>query len=187
MAKDTPPPATGAVAPSDETEIDLSDIRWSDGVVLAVFWALAFVVFLQFFTRYVLNNSLGWTEEVARVLLIAVTFIGSIMATRKQTHIAVELFYRYLPRNVRFGMQIAVDVISAVFFAAMGILCVELATRTLGMMVSINVPKALIYWVVAACFGIMTVWAVVVLVQHWRSGTSRLIDPEKFAATGPNI
>ncbi len=51
--------------------------------MLVIFWVLAFVVFLQFFTRYVLNNSLGWTEEIARFLLIGVTFIGSVMAVRK--------------------------------------------------------------------------------------------------------
>ncbi|HBS98909.1 MAG TPA: TRAP transporter small permease, partial [Citreicella sp.] len=46
----------------DSQEIDLSDLRWQDGLVLAIFWILALVVFLQFFTRYVLNDSLGWTE-----------------------------------------------------------------------------------------------------------------------------
>ena len=63
--------------------------------MLAVFWALAVVVFLQFFTRYVLNSSLGWTEEIARYLLIVVTFLGSAMAVRKRSHIAVEFCYRY--------------------------------------------------------------------------------------------
>ena len=61
----------------EEEKIDLSDQRWDDGVVLILFWVLAFVVFLQFFTRYVLNDSIAWTEEIARFLLIGVTFIGA--------------------------------------------------------------------------------------------------------------
>ena len=36
-----------------------------DWIAFGLFWALAFIVFLQFFTRYVLNNSLAWTEEIA--------------------------------------------------------------------------------------------------------------------------
>ena len=36
-----------------------------DWVTLAVFWLLAVCVFLQFFTRYVLNDRLAWTEEIA--------------------------------------------------------------------------------------------------------------------------
>ena len=30
---------------------------------------MAFAVFLQFFTRYVLNDSLAWTEEIATYCL----------------------------------------------------------------------------------------------------------------------
>ena len=41
---------------------------------------------------------IGWTEEIARFLLIAVTFIGVVMVVRKESQIAVEFFYRWLPR-----------------------------------------------------------------------------------------
>lgn len=36
--------------------------------------AMGVVVFLQVFTRYVLNDSIGWTEEVARYLMIGLRF-----------------------------------------------------------------------------------------------------------------
>ena len=77
--------------------------------MLAVFWGLAVVVFLQFFTRYVLNSSLGWTEEIARYLLIVVTFLGSAMAVRKRSHIAVEFCYRYFGPAGRHRLALAVD------------------------------------------------------------------------------
>ena len=173
--------------PFADQPVDLSDLRWSDGVVFGVFWLLAFVVFLQFFTRYVLNNSLGWTEEIARFLLIAVTFIGAIMAARKESHIAVELFYRYLPRRGRFVAQITVDIITLVFYGAMGWFCVQLAGRTHQKMVSIDVPKSSVYWGVSVCFALMTVYALIALIRHWRSGTIRLIDPERFALTGTGL
>ncbi|MFN4058242.1 MAG: TRAP transporter small permease [Roseinatronobacter sp.] len=83
---------------NDNESVDLSDLRSEDGIVLTLFWVLAGVVFLQFFTRYVLNNSYGWTEEIARYLLICVTFVGGVMATRKHSHIAVEFIYRWAAR-----------------------------------------------------------------------------------------
>ena len=62
-----------------------------DWLAFVIFWSLAFIVFLQFFTRYVLNDSLAWTEEIARYGLMWVVFIGGAMVTRRNTHIAVEL------------------------------------------------------------------------------------------------
>lgn len=165
----------------DEEEVDLSDLQWDDGLVLALFWILSFVVFLQFFTRYVLNDSLGWTEEIARFLLIGVTFTGSIMATRKQSHIAVEFVYRWVPRGGRRIAQTLLDIVATVFFGALAVLSVQIAGRTHQMMVSLDVPKASIYYYVAVCFVAMTLYSLWNLVRHIRTGTSALIDPELFA------
>ena len=180
------PQTDDALAPDDEP-IDLGDAHWSDGLVLVVFWVLAFVVFLQFFTRYVLNDSLGWTEEIARFLLIGVTFIGSVMAVRKQSHIAVEVFYRWMSRPVRRALQLVVDLVSVAFFTALTWLTIQLAGRTRQMMVSIDVPKSLVYWGVALCFGCMALLALWALVHHLRTGTSRLIDPDRGIESAPSL
>jgi len=169
----------GETALFQDEEIDLSDVHWSDTLVVFVFWVLAFVVFLQFFTRYVLNDSLGWTEEIARFLLIAVTFIGAVIAVRRRSHIAVEVLYRWMPRPLRRVMQFVVDVVSVVFYGALTWFTVQLAQRTRQMMVSIDVPKSLVYWGIVACFAAMTVLALFVTWRHLTTGTSRLIDPDK--------
>ena len=54
-------------APFDWREFGLED--WP---AFLIFWGLTVIVFLQFFTRYVLNDSFGWTEEAARYFLIGV-------------------------------------------------------------------------------------------------------------------
>jgi len=164
----------------DDAEIDLKDISKEDYIILMVFWLLAFVVFLQFFTRYVLNNSLGWTEEIARFMLIALTFTGSVMAARKNSHIAVEFLSRYVPRPLRRVAQFAIDGLATVFFAGMTYLTVQLAGRTSQLMVSIEVPKSAVYYFVAVCFALMTFYALRNTIKHVREGTSRLIDPDDF-------
>ena len=148
---------------------DISDIRWVDAPVFIVFWALMLIVFVQFFTRYALNSSLGWTEEIARYLLIMLAFVGSITCIRKNSHIFLEFFYRFLPAVVVKWMVLFVAVINMVFFTYAGFICADLAYRTrFQYMVSIDVPKGVIYWtVVASCFamGLTAALKVVKLVR----------------------
>ena len=170
-------PRAAAPLSLEEEAADLSDLAWADGLVLALFWVLAGVVFLQFFTRYVLNDSLGWTEEIARYLLIGVTFVGSVMATRKGSHIAVEFVYRWVPRPARRVAQAAIDLATTAFFAALAWFSAQIAARTGSFMVSVDVPKSIIYWTVAAAFVAMALHSAWAGWRHLRSGTSRLIDP----------
>lgn len=168
---------------AEEQPVDLSDLRPEDGLVLVVFWTLAVVVFVQFFTRYVLNSSLGWTEEIARYLLIGVTFIGAAMAVRKRSHIAVEFFYTLFSPAGRHRLALAVDAVSLLFYAASVWITARLALRTRQYMSSVDLPKSLIYWSVALGFAGMAVYAALNLARRWRSPPSeddvphgRLID-----------
>lgn len=165
----------------EEEEIDLSDHQWDDSLVLILFWVLAGVVFLQFFTRYILNDSVAWTEEIARYLLIGVTFLGSVMATRKQSHIAVEFIFRWVPRTGRRIAQFSIDVITTAFFIVLAVLTVQIAGRTRQLMVSLELPKSIIYWIVVAAFVCMALYSAWNTWVHLRDGTSKLIDPDKFA------
>ena len=79
-----------------DEEVDLSGTTPEAWLALGLFWLLGLTVFLQFFTRYVLNNSFAWTEEIAVYCLVAVVFVGSSMCVRLSRHIHVDFLYRYL-------------------------------------------------------------------------------------------
>jgi TRAP-type C4-dicarboxylate transport system permease small subunit len=155
-----------------EARVDLSDIRPVDAVVFAVFWLLFGTVFLQFFTRYVLNDSLAWTEEIARYLLIGVTFIGSVLAMRKGSHIAVEAGLKAMPRRLRHVVLMAVDVLALAFSLFLAWTSVQLAQNTKQAMVSIDIPKGYVYWLVAATFLGMSVYAAQRVWKRWRGELS---------------
>jgi TRAP-type transport system small permease protein len=159
---------------SDE-HLDLSDIGWDDSLVFITFWGLAFVVFLQFFTRYVLNDSYTWTEEIARYMLIWVTFFGLFMVVRKQSNVAVEVFYRWFPMWLRRVLSSVVDVVAVLFYGAMTWLCIELSMRTQQSMTSIDWPKSVIYWGAAFGLAVSTLYAIAIAWRHWRTQSSPLI------------
>ena len=56
-----------------------------------------------------MNNSVAWTEEVARYLLIALTFIGSAGAVRRGSHIRVEALENALPSGARRALNALQD------------------------------------------------------------------------------
>ena len=139
----------------DDDDFRFRDYAVEDYVTLVVFWALIFVVFLQFFTRYVLGDSTTWTEEIARYLLILVGFIGSVMAVRRGTHIMVEFFYHYMPAWLARLLNYCVEVVSIAFYAMLAWITFNLAGRTGGMMISVDVPKSVLYYAVCAAFALM--------------------------------
>jgi TRAP-type C4-dicarboxylate transport system permease small subunit len=159
----------GPEEPDDDRPVALGDYGPEDYVVLVVFWVLAGVVFLQFFTRYVLNDSIGWTEEIARFLLITVGFVGAVIAVRRQSHIRVEFLYRYMPPRLRRAALLVIDVGQVAFFAWGTWLAWQVFQLTKRQnMVSLDISKGWIYGTVVVAFAVMAVRAAVLVVQRLR-------------------
>ena len=169
--------ADGEFHAQDEA-VDLSGTKPEAWVALGFFWLLGATVFYQFFTRYVLQDSAAWTEEIARYLLIVVVFVGASMGVRRNTHIHVEFLYRYVPAAVGRVMSTFVDVVRVAFFAYATYLSSLLIPRMNNLkMTMIDVPVSVIYSFVMAGFVLMTIRAVQVAVRHWRQGWSVLERP----------
>jgi TRAP-type C4-dicarboxylate transport system permease small subunit len=170
--------AAGEFQVHDEA-VDLSHYRLEDWTSFAIFWVLALVIFYQFFTRYALNDSASWTEEIARYLLIATAFVGAAVNVRKNNHIQVDFLYRYLPRPVSRVLSTAVDVVRIAFLGYCVWLTIALMQKIgSSRMAIIDWPIGILYGFVALGFALMTWRAVDVAVGNWRRGYSVLERPE---------
>lgn len=153
------------LAEIEEVDDDISDVLWMDVPVIVIFVILIGLVFTQFFTRYFLNDSLSWTEEVSRYFLIFMGFLGGVTCVRKGSHIYLEFLYRYIPRRAIKPVTMLTDLVSAVFFTYLGWLGLELAERTGAQrMVSVDLPRSIIHYTVSgACFlmGAFALWHIV--------------------------
>ena len=168
----------GEFAVHDEA-VDLTHYRLEDWTSFGIFWLLALVIFYQFFTRYALNDSASWTEEIARYLLIATAFVGAAVNVRKNNHIQVDFLYRYLPPAVSRPLSTAVDVVRILFLAYCVWLTIALMQKIGGSrMAIINWPIGILYGFVALGFALMTWRAIGVAIDNWRRGYSVLERPE---------
>jgi TRAP-type C4-dicarboxylate transport system permease small subunit len=162
-----------------DVPVDLSVYAWEDWVAFGLFWMLAGTVFYQFFTRYALNDSASWTEEIARYLLICTVFVGASVSVRKNSHIHVDIFYRFMPALMARAMSTVVDAVKILFFGYAGYLTYLLMGK-IGkqQMAIIDWPIGIIYGFVLFGFALMFYRAITSAIKHWRQGYSVLERPE---------
>lgn len=80
-------------------------------LVFLLFTAMIIVVSLQVYTRFFTNNSLTWSEELSRFIMIWMVFLASTLVFRKNSHITVTNFVKILPNKLR----VIVEVIAYLF------------------------------------------------------------------------
>lgn len=90
--------------------------RW---VLVAVMAAMAVLVFANVVSRYALNYSLIWVEELTRYLMVWVGFLGAGLVLRLGAHIAVDAFQDMLPARAARALRTGIVVLLAITFAAM--------------------------------------------------------------------
>ncbi|MET0209400.1 MAG: TRAP transporter small permease [Burkholderiaceae bacterium] len=179
------PPPGGAVLDADghfhatDAPIDLSEYLFEDWLSLAFFWLLGACVFYQFFTRYALNDSAAWTEEIARYLLICTVFVAIAASVRRTRHIHVDFLYRLIPASAGRVLSTLVDVVRIAFFGTAGVLTVQMMQRMgAQQMTIIDLPMNIIYGICGFGFLCATFRSVQVAIENWKRGFSLLERPE---------
>jgi TRAP-type transport system small permease protein len=174
---------------AQDEEVDLSGTPVEGWIALGFFWMLGLIVFYQFVTRYVLNDSASWTEEIARYFLIATVFIGASIGVAKNNHIQVDFFYRYLPAPAGRVMASIVDVLRIAFFATAIVLTVQMMLK-LGQtarMTIVDAPMNLVYGVCLLGFTLMFLRSLWVARVHMRRGYTVLERVESTMQDGPDM
>jgi TRAP-type C4-dicarboxylate transport system permease small subunit len=164
----------------EDEEVDLSRMSPETWAAVGLLLVLGLTVFYQFLTRYVLNDSAAWTEEVARYLLIGIVFVGACAGIHKNTHIHVDLLYRYLPKPASRFLSTAVDIVRIAFFGLAVVLTAQMMMRIGGnvRMTVVDLPMNVVYGVCLVAFAAMFVRSLQLACLHVKRGYSVLERPE---------
>ncbi|MFQ5445315.1 MAG: TRAP transporter small permease [Saprospiraceae bacterium] len=110
-------------------------------ITLDVLWGV--------FTRYALGNQAGWTEELARFLLIWIGMLGAAWASGQKMHLAIDLLSPKLGPKARARLAVFINLLIAGFaLTAMvaGGLRLMYITHSLGQAsAAMRIPMALVY------------------------------------------
>ncbi|WMW64430.1 TRAP transporter small permease [Nitratidesulfovibrio liaohensis] len=87
---------------------------WLAGATLA----MAGLLIVQVVFRYAFNNSLFWSEELGRALLVQLTFIGASVAWRGRAHIGMDALVARFSPQWAWRARLLVLCVCVAFFAA---------------------------------------------------------------------
>ena len=90
-----------------------------EGLLAFLLALMTVLTFVQVVLRYVFNTGLVWSLEATTYSFAALVLIGMSYCVRTQTHIAVDLFTRKMPKKVRFYVGLLAIVICVVYAGLM--------------------------------------------------------------------
>ena len=93
--------------------------RIVEAACAAIILTIVLVVFGGFVFRYVLIKPLGWAEEVARLGLVWVTFLGAYVAFRRGAHIDIDMVVSRLSARARQRLGLVTNLLMALVIAVL--------------------------------------------------------------------
>jgi TRAP-type C4-dicarboxylate transport system permease small subunit len=101
--------------------------KWLLIVILAV---MSVIIFTNVSLRYLTNHSIEWAEEVARHLMIWLTFLGCGPVLRYGGHIAIDNLQDSLPPSLARALRVVIALLLLGFFACFVYFGFEYMDRT---------------------------------------------------------
>lgn len=127
--------------------------------------AMASVVFLQVVFRYLMEIPFGWTEELARVLLLLWAMLGAALAYRHDRHMGLDFLEMALPGKWRKVMVIFRRLLVLVFCFFLFNAGIDLTQRLRAVTPLLMIPLNYVYIIVPVSMGLFIIWALIQLIE----------------------
>jgi len=96
--------------------------RMVDGLLMGIGAMLVVMVLLAVFFRYVLNQSLSWSDELVRYLFVWFTLLGGAVVVREREHIRVDYFVAKIPLPFRRWIDMTMMLLVCAFHVMLVVL-----------------------------------------------------------------
>jgi TRAP-type transport system small permease protein len=121
--------------------------------------SMVFLTLLQVVSRYAFNAAIPWTEELARLDLVYVTFFGSIVAFQRREHLRVEVLVNAFPPGLRKWLGVIVDLASMLVLGVVVWQGVPLLIRFWPLLsAALEWPVTVFYFPVVFCCSVLLIY-----------------------------
>lgn len=165
------------------------------GRVVAGIMGLAVLnVLWQVFTRYVLHSPSGYTDELARYLLVWLGLLGGAYVAGRRMHLALDLLPQRLEGRARAALGLVIEGLIALFAISVmvvgGVRLVSLTLMLQQTSAALRIPLGYVYVVLPLSGTLITFYSVLFMLDHLRYlhgrapvfGETTLQSAETFAA-----
>ena len=145
-------------------------------LIIAVVAVIAVVMMCAVFWRYGLDNSIPWSEEISKYLMVWLAFLGAPVALRHANHINIDLLMKIFPPR---GEQFFHLIINLIIIGTMGIVFVKgIQFAQLGArQVASSVQISMLYMYIAVPVG--SALTCLVALEHALRGLIGMSDPAR--------
>ena len=154
--------------------------RGLEGLCALMLAAMVVLLFIQVVGRYGFENPPDWTEELARMVFIYLTFVGGALAIVRNAHLRIESFHARLSPRSKMALDIVLAMVGVIFLAVTLYYSVGLLGRLSHQpMSSVPISKAFMFAAVPVGCALMLVYELL-RIRNYVRVLSRLRDkPER--------
>ena len=144
--------------------------RGLEGLCALMLAAMVVLLFIQVVGRYGFENPPDWTEELARMVFIYVTFVGGALAIVRNAHLRIESFHDRLSPRAKTTLDIALTLVGVIFlvvtlYYSMGLLG-RLSHQPMS---SVPISKAFMFAAVPVGCALMLVYELLRILNYVRA------------------
>jgi TRAP-type C4-dicarboxylate transport system permease small subunit len=119
----------------------------TEWVVTILFACLTVLGGMQVFFRYVLGNSLTWSEEVSKIFFFYIIYLTASLAIKNRAFASVDFLYQYFPANMKRAVDILNWSIILAFLFLVIILGSQMTIKTIHQITpALELPQAAVYF-----------------------------------------
>ena len=136
-----------------------------ENILVASYLVVIPILFAQVICRYVFNQALTWSEELARYIFIWQIWLGSSYCVQKNRHIRIDIFTHKLNVNARKIFETLVTLVSIaflVFLTVKGIKIVGMVSRMKQTSAALKLPMSYVY----ACIPVSCILMIIRYIEH---------------------
>lgn len=130
------------------TKLTDSIVKVLSALCVIAITGLTAIVFIQVFSRFI-KFSIPETEELARLLIVWLTFLGSSLAIHEKMHLSVRYFVGLMSKEKQRIIDFSIYLITLLFFVALMVYGFKFTWLTMSSTsATLQLPMGLFYGVI---------------------------------------